>query len=245
MRDLRLRLGLDSGYMSRLLRTLEQQGLLRLAASAHDRRARRITLTDKGLAEVTAYDALSDGLARSLVEPLDTRQRDKLVAAMAEVERLLRASAVVIGEEPADSRDAQACIRLYLEELSRRFDTGYDPNTAAPAGAEQFLPPVGAFVIARLDGRAIGCGGLETTGDYDGRNQAPVDRPGGAGHGCWPAHPATAGGYRPFMGHGAGYGSIPTGRYMKRKRSIWRRVIARCHASTTTLTRSKFFAKRL
>ncbi len=161
VRDLRLRLGLDSGYMSRLLRTLERQGLLRLAASAHDRRARRITLTEAGLAEVAAYDALSDDLARSLVEPLDTRQRERLVAAMAEVERLLQASAVTIGEEAADSRDAQGCIRQYLEELSRRFDTGYDPNTAAPAGAEQFLPPAGAFVIARLDGRAIGCGGVK------------------------------------------------------------------------------------
>ena len=162
VRELRQRLGLDSGYMSRLLRALERQGLLRVAPSPHDGRARRITLTDAGLAEVAAYDALSDELARSLIEPLEGRQRERLVAAMAEVERLLHASAVTLAIEPAGSVEAQACIRQYLAELARRFDTGYDPASAAPAGAEQFDPPKGWFVVARLHGRPVGCGGLKS-----------------------------------------------------------------------------------
>ncbi len=159
--ELRQRLGLDSGYMSRLLRALERQGLLRVTPAANDRRARRVSLTEAGLAEVAAYDGLSDDLARSLVEPLDGRQRKRLVAAMAEVERLLNASAVTLAVEPAGSADAQACIRQYLAELAQRFDTGYDPASAAPAGAEQFDPPKGWFVVARLDGRPVGCGGLK------------------------------------------------------------------------------------
>lgn len=161
VRDLRARLNLDSGYMSRLLRTLEKQGLLKVAPSVHDARARRATLTAKGLKEVAAYDALSDDLALSLVEPLSSSQRDKLASAMAQVERLLQASAVTLLLELASGKDAQACVAEYLKELSRRFDTGYDPDNAAPAGAEQFDPPKGWFIIARLDGRAVGCGGLK------------------------------------------------------------------------------------
>lgn len=161
VRDLRHRLNLDSGYMSRLLRTLERQGLLHVTPSQHDKRARRITLTDKGRAEVAAYDALSDDLARSLAAQLSDRQRDRLVTAMAEVERLLTAAGITLAIEPADNPDALACVSRYLEELSQRFDTGYDPSRAKPAGAEQFNPPGGWFVMARLDGRAIGCGGLK------------------------------------------------------------------------------------
>ncbi len=161
VRDLRSRLNIDSGYLSRLLRTLERQGLLQVTPSLHDKRARRISLTAKGLAEVAAYDALSDDLARSLAAPLDDRQRDRLVAAMAEVERLLTAAGVTLAVEPADSPDALTCVSRYLEELARRFDTGYDPARAKPAGAGQFNPPNGWFVMARLDGRAVGCGGLK------------------------------------------------------------------------------------
>lgn len=161
VRDLRQRLGLDSGYTSRLLRTLERQGLLRVVPSSHDRRARRVLLTAKGLDEFAAYDSLSDDLARSLAAPLDGAQRERLVAAMAEVERLLTIAGITLAVEPADSPEALACVAKYLEEVSRRFDTGYDPGRAKPAGAEQFNPPQGWFVVARLDGRAVGCGGLK------------------------------------------------------------------------------------
>ncbi|MEQ8935062.1 MAG: helix-turn-helix domain-containing protein, partial [Amphiplicatus sp.] len=45
VKDLRARLGLDSGYLSRLLRALERQGLVTVASALHDRRARRASLT--------------------------------------------------------------------------------------------------------------------------------------------------------------------------------------------------------
>ncbi|HEX3405119.1 MAG TPA: MarR family winged helix-turn-helix transcriptional regulator, partial [Acetobacteraceae bacterium] len=78
MRALRSRLGLDSGYLSRLLRSLESQGLVRVRQQAGDGRRRHVRLTRKGQAEFAAYDGLSDELAKSILAPLGPAQRDRL-----------------------------------------------------------------------------------------------------------------------------------------------------------------------
>src|SRR5947209_11105909 len=93
VRELRARLGLDSGYLSRLLRALEQGGLITVTASQADGRRRSARLTVQGQAERDEYDRRSDDAAASLLGPLSGRQRERLVSAMAEVERLLAASA--------------------------------------------------------------------------------------------------------------------------------------------------------
>src|SRR5215204_198072 len=90
VRVLRERLGLDSGCLSQLLRALESQGLVRVHSQASDARVRRVSLTPKGQAERETYDELSDDLATSLLSLLGTAQQERSVAAMAEIERLLR-----------------------------------------------------------------------------------------------------------------------------------------------------------
>src|SRR5262245_19395355 len=70
VRALRARLGLDSGYLSRLLRSLEQQRLVRVCAGAPDRRVRRVRLTRAGLAERRELDRRSDAVARRMLDPL-------------------------------------------------------------------------------------------------------------------------------------------------------------------------------
>ena len=94
VRQLRARLGLDSAYVSRLLRSLERQGLVRVRKSPRDGRVRGVRLSRAGRSERKTLDKLSDGLARSLLQPLGKNQRTRLTAAMAEVERLLVASMV-------------------------------------------------------------------------------------------------------------------------------------------------------
>lgn len=155
--DLRGRLGLDSGYLSRLLRSLEAQGVVQVAKSAADGRGRRATLTAKGRRERQRYDALSDELAASMLEPLRSPQRERLVAVMAEVERLLSAGSIAIREEAAGSRDAQWCLAQYYGELDRRFDGGFDPG----AGTSSKEDPAARFLVARLDGEPVGCGMLK------------------------------------------------------------------------------------
>jgi DNA-binding MarR family transcriptional regulator/GNAT superfamily N-acetyltransferase len=159
IRSLRERLGLDSGYASRLLKSLEAEGLIAVESDSDDRRRRLVSLTAKGLAERAAYDALSDDLAQNLLDALSGTQRDRLVAAMAEVERLMNAASIVIAREPEDSRDAQECVAAYYRELDKRFDGGFDPDNGGYAGKPGDAS--GAFLIARLHGRAVGCGALK------------------------------------------------------------------------------------
>src|SRR5262249_19641567 len=92
LRALRSRLDLDSGYLSRLLRSLERAGLVRVTPSKRDGRVRTARLTSAGSAERALLDRRSDALAASFLEPLDDAERGRLVAAMGEVERLLTAA---------------------------------------------------------------------------------------------------------------------------------------------------------
>nr|HET6902958.1 MarR family transcriptional regulator [Ktedonobacteraceae bacterium] len=96
VRELRRRLGLDSAYVSRLLRSLEKQGLVVVRTSENDGRVRQVQLTEAGLRERAELDQRADAFAYSLLEPLSESQRAKLGAAMAQVERLLIASMVQI-----------------------------------------------------------------------------------------------------------------------------------------------------
>jgi DNA-binding MarR family transcriptional regulator/GNAT superfamily N-acetyltransferase len=161
LRALRARLELDSGYASRLLRSLERQGLVKGEAAAGDGRVRRVRLTAKGRREVAELDRRADAVARSVLAPLSAAQQARLIAAMTEVERLMRASAVRIAAEPADGADARWCVDQYFRELGRRFDAGFDPARSISADAHELTPPAGVFLIARLGGRPIGCGALK------------------------------------------------------------------------------------
>jgi len=160
VRDLRVKLELDSGYVSRLLRSLERQGLVKAQATVDDARVRRATLTRKGLREVAELDRRSDELAQSVLAPLAKAQRDRLVAAMREVERLIRMSAVAIQAEAPDSGEAHWCVEQYFRELAQRFEAGFDPARSIRVDAAELTPPNGVFIIARLGGRPIGCGSL-------------------------------------------------------------------------------------
>jgi DNA-binding MarR family transcriptional regulator/GNAT superfamily N-acetyltransferase len=160
VRALRARLELDSGYLSRLLRRLEGDGLVAVEAGARDGRIRTVRLTDAGRAERAELDVRSDELARSLLEPLTETQRGQLVEAMRLVERLLVAGAVDVRIEDPGSRAAQHCIRSYFEELGARFDHGFDPALSVLPDIGELVEPAGLLLVARLHGEPVGCGGL-------------------------------------------------------------------------------------
>ncbi len=164
VRDLRVRLALDSGYLSRLLRALEAQGLLVTRPAPHDARVRRAALTRKGRREVEALDARSQVLAGDLLAPLSAAQRQRLLAAMDDVERLLCASAVRIEAADPAGDAARGCIAAYLAELDARFEGGFDAARSVSADPAELVPPAGVFVLAWLDGAAVGCGGWKALG---------------------------------------------------------------------------------
>ncbi|MGE0752877.1 MAG: GNAT family N-acetyltransferase [Variibacter sp.] len=161
LRTLRQKLGLDSGYQSRLLRSLEAQGLIKLRKSADDARGRHVRLTKKGESEFAAYDALSDQLAVSILTPLRGACRERLLAAMAEVERLLRADVVELAVEAPDTSDARWCLGQYFAELAERFEGGFDPAQGNDLADTDMRPPAGYLILARADGAPVGCGVLK------------------------------------------------------------------------------------
>ncbi|MHB1172809.1 MAG: GNAT family N-acetyltransferase [Lacisediminihabitans sp.] len=163
-RELRARLCLDSGYLSRLLRTLEAEHLVEVSPDPADLRARVVRPTDAGMRERAELDRLSDGLAASILTPLSEANRARLLEAMAVVDRLLTASSVELAVEPPTSADAIHCIRAYFAELDERFDAGFDPALSIPADATELTEPSGMLLVARLRGRPIGCGAIKLHG---------------------------------------------------------------------------------
>jgi DNA-binding MarR family transcriptional regulator len=154
-RDVRARLGLDSGYVSRLIGSLRRDGLVEERPDPADRRTKRLCLTAAGRAEMEELDRISDGLAASVLDPLSEEQRARLLRAQAEVVRLLAVSIVTIDREDDSSADARWCLGHYFAELRDRFEESFDPERTLPADESVFL-------VARLSGQPAGCGALKT-----------------------------------------------------------------------------------
>ena len=208
---LRARLGLDPASLARILRSLERQRLVRFAAADGDRRARRAVLTKTGLTERAELDRRSDAVALRMLDPLSDHQRQAFVAAVAEVERLLRASMVRFAIEDPASADARWCVAQYFAELQARFETGFNPARSIPADAHELTPPAGALFIARLRGQPVGCGALKLHGSAPAELKrmwiAPSARSLGLGGACFVRWNSTRA--KPAR---RGYGSKPTAR---------------------------------
>jgi GNAT superfamily N-acetyltransferase len=68
---------------------------------------------------------------------------------------------VTVDVEDPSTPDARWCIQQYFDELNRRFDAGFDPARSISAEPDELRPPNGLLLIARLRGRAVGCGALK------------------------------------------------------------------------------------
>jgi DNA-binding MarR family transcriptional regulator len=164
VRALRARLGLDSGHLSRLLRSLEAAGLITVTPGERDQRVRVARATPAGQEELRELDRRSDALAASLLEPLTASQRERLTAAMRDVERLLTAAMVEIADTDPEHPDARFCIRSYFAELERRSGAPFDPLVGSTAEPDELRPPNGELVVAYLRAEPVGCGALKRTG---------------------------------------------------------------------------------
>lgn len=161
VRDLRSRLALDSGQTSRILRGLENEGMLTVSASASDGRVRVARLTADGLAEHALLNQRSDAIATSILAPLSDSQQDELITAMRTVARLMTASLVEIRAVDPAGEDAQACLRAYFAELGRRSELHFDPTKGSSAEPHELRPPAGTFLVAYLREEPIGCGAVK------------------------------------------------------------------------------------
>lgn len=163
--DLRDELGLDSGLASRLLRGLEQEGLVETVPHAADGRRRVARLTRAGQREFKLYEALSDRQAAAMLARHP--RPDELLAAMDLVASALARDRIELAEMPADSAPARHCLQAYYAELARRFDGGFEVSRSLDPEARDMLRPRGSFLVALSDGLPLGCVGLKGHGGTD------------------------------------------------------------------------------
>ncbi|WP_307872595.1 bifunctional helix-turn-helix transcriptional regulator/GNAT family N-acetyltransferase [Paractinoplanes ovalisporus] len=154
LRDLRTRMGLDSGYLSRLLRSLSDQGLVSVDPHPGDGRSRIATLTRAGRRELDDLNSRSRDSIAALLEPLTEAQRSKLVGAQEQIRRLLRLAAVTLSPVADDDPSVRGCLTSYGKELALRFPEGYDPATLIAPGTLG----TGTVLLAREEGVPVGCG---------------------------------------------------------------------------------------
>lgn len=157
---LRLRLGLDSGYLSRMLRRLEEDGLVTVSPDPADQRRRLADLTARGRQRWDDLERRSEQKAQALLDPLTPRQRRRLVAALSEADLLVRAATISFEEVAPESNAAREAVGKYFTEIAERF--GFDSSGLDDKDAATLRAPQGAFVLGVSDGLPVACGGLQT-----------------------------------------------------------------------------------
>ncbi|KYH00040.1 bifunctional helix-turn-helix transcriptional regulator/GNAT family N-acetyltransferase [Bradyrhizobium sp. DOA1] len=159
--EIRDYLGLDSGLMSRLLRSLEDEGLIETAAREDDARRRMAKLTRAGRREFAAYEALSNAQADGILA--QHSQAEALLAAMDLIASALTRERVTLDEMDPQSEEARYCLGEYYAELGRRFKQGFDVSLSRDPDAKDMRRPRGTFLVAMSDTLSIGCVGLKGT----------------------------------------------------------------------------------
>jgi GNAT superfamily N-acetyltransferase len=67
---------------------------------------------------------------------------------------------VVLRDEPLDGAAASDLLAAFASEIASLYP-GWHPGAGPSADPGEFVPPAGAFVVAYVDGRPVGCGGFK------------------------------------------------------------------------------------
>jgi DNA-binding MarR family transcriptional regulator/N-acetylglutamate synthase-like GNAT family acetyltransferase len=157
-------LGLDRGYLSRIVRQFEARGFVKKKRSPADGRRQLLTLTDKGNRTFAPIDALANEHISGLLSGLSTAETQNLLDAMRTMRRLLdpaelRARAYVL--RPPEPGDYGWVVSAHGELYAKEY--GWDAEIEALAAEV-----VASFVrghdaksdrcwIAEADGVPVGC----------------------------------------------------------------------------------------
>ncbi|MET8470623.1 helix-turn-helix domain-containing GNAT family N-acetyltransferase [Streptomyces sp. NPDC006422] len=164
--DLRNQLGLDAGYLSRILGKFERDGLVERGSSERDSRRRRITLTAHGRSTADLLEERSRETVGALLATVPAAERDRLSQALRTVREVLgdgRAAPHpenVLLREPGAGDLGWIVARngaLYAAEFGWNAD--YEGLVARIVAdfAQDHDPHLERVWIAELDGRPVGC----------------------------------------------------------------------------------------
>lgn len=161
--DLARDLGLDAGYLSRLLKKFEERDLVERATIEADARRSSIALTKAGRQAFAPLNQGSHDQVAALLERLSVAEQDRLVKAMQTVQRLLGGSAepkIPYMLRPLQVGDIGWIIHrqglLYAQEYG--WDETYEALVAEILGAfvKSFDPKWERSWIAEREGEVVG-----------------------------------------------------------------------------------------
>lgn len=164
-RELVATLGLDPGYLSRILRRLADAGLIAREPAADDRRRTNLSLTERGRERFAWLDATANDEVGTLLEPLAAPERDRLVAAMDVIEGLID-GAPSAEREPATIRRHRAgdlgwLLQRHAELYAEEYGWGRDFEALVAeivtGMLRDFDPARERCWIAESGGERIGC----------------------------------------------------------------------------------------
>ncbi|WP_210593883.1 helix-turn-helix domain-containing GNAT family N-acetyltransferase [Streptomyces sp. GESEQ-35] len=158
LRALRSRLGLDAGYLSRMAKALETQGLVRITVHPDDSRLRMVGLTPAGHIELKEQQRRANALVAHLLGGLTDSQRTELTESMTTTRRLLRLAAITVDLVDGASESARTCLDAYADDIDERFPEGFDKSDLVRP--HEVSGDAGAFFVAYEEGRPVGCGAL-------------------------------------------------------------------------------------
>jgi DNA-binding MarR family transcriptional regulator/GNAT superfamily N-acetyltransferase len=157
-------LGLDAGYLSRIIAGFEKKRLLKRTPSPEDGRRYHLSLTEKGRQAFTPLDETSRAEVAALLQPLPDVGRHRVVAAMDTIagslaaERSAEPPVVTLrGPEPGDlSWVVNRQARLYAEEYGWNAEFETFALEIVVAFARNFDPACERCWIAERDGTPLG-----------------------------------------------------------------------------------------
>jgi DNA-binding MarR family transcriptional regulator/GNAT superfamily N-acetyltransferase len=188
-KEIGIELGLDPGYLSRIVQKFDEDGLITRKPLASDRRQYRLALTAKGRQTFARLERSMQDEVGAMLAALRNGDSDRLIAAMATIERLLGTNdapppAILRDPRPGDMGwVVQSHGALYAREYG--FDSSFEGLVAEIAG--KFLTSFDASRercwIAELDGVQVGSVFLVKHSDDIAKLRLLLVDPAGRGHG--------------------------------------------------------------
>ncbi|MGW7416055.1 bifunctional helix-turn-helix transcriptional regulator/GNAT family N-acetyltransferase [Streptomyces sp. NPDC054863] len=176
--DLRSRLRLDAGYLSRLLSRFERDGLVERTASPHDPRRQRVVLTPHGREAASLLDERSREAVGVLLSRVPPESRERMVHGMREVREALESRDGAAGalpepvlREPGPGDLGWIVARhgaLYAAEFGWNVEFEGLVAGIVAGFAQDHDPHLERVWIAELDGRPVGSVMCVRDGDAPG-----------------------------------------------------------------------------
>lgn len=156
-------LGLDFGYLSRILRHFAQRGLVRRSRSASDGRNVHLHLTKKGERAFVPLEAKAGAAVASLLRPLPVKRQDTLLLAMQRVQSLL---------EPARAEEPRVTLRAHrpgdMGWVIHRHGALYTQEYGFDETFEALVAEIAAKFIREFDSKRERCWIAEENGEIVG-----------------------------------------------------------------------------